>query len=134
MSSSFSQISFKTEGPDPLKHHYLVTINHTTTTTWHLTFLFTPFISYSTFSFSFLKGTSKQLGTIIEGESLLNDGAAIVLFNIFYNLSFKEMTREFSFLAISVIFLYRNLLREPTFSLHGYIENFFLSSLWSGFV
>ena len=37
-------------------------------------------------------GTSKQLGTIIEGESLLNDGAAIVLFNIFYNLSFKAMT------------------------------------------
>ncbi|XP_057290115.1 sodium/hydrogen exchanger 10-like [Hydractinia symbiolongicarpus] len=37
-------------------------------------------------------GTSKQLGTIIEGESLLNDGAAIVLFHIFFNLSFKEMT------------------------------------------
>ena len=28
-------------------------------------------------------GASKQLGTIIEGESLLNDGAAIVLFNVF---------------------------------------------------
>lgn len=27
-------------------------------------------------------GTSKQLGTVIEGESLLNDGAAIVLFNV----------------------------------------------------
>ena len=27
-------------------------------------------------------GASKQLGTIIEGESLLNDGAAIVLFNV----------------------------------------------------
>ena len=30
-----------------------------------------------------LAGASKQLGTIIEGESLLNDGAAIVLFNVF---------------------------------------------------
>lgn len=29
-----------------------------------------------------LLGASKQLGTIIEGESLLNDGAAIVLFNV----------------------------------------------------
>ena len=29
------------------------------------------------------EGASKQLGTIIEGESLLNDGAAIVLFNVF---------------------------------------------------
>ena len=28
------------------------------------------------------QGASKQLGTIIEGESLLNDGAAIVLFNV----------------------------------------------------
>ena len=28
-------------------------------------------------------GASKQLGTMIEGESLLNDGAAIVLFNVF---------------------------------------------------
>ena len=30
-----------------------------------------------------ISGASKQLGTIIEGESLLNDGAAIVLFNVF---------------------------------------------------
>jgi len=30
----------------------------------------------------FPPGASKQLGTIIEGESLLNDGAAIVLFNV----------------------------------------------------
>lgn len=30
----------------------------------------------------FFPGASKQLGTIIEGESLLNDGAAIVLFNV----------------------------------------------------
>ena len=30
-----------------------------------------------------VEGASKQLGTIIEGESLLNDGAAIVLFNVF---------------------------------------------------
>ena len=40
---------------------------------------------------SFL-GVSKQLSTIIEGESLLNDGMAIVLYKIFYNLSFSSMT------------------------------------------
>lgn len=33
-------------------------------------------------SFVTCTGASKQLGTIIEGESLLNDGAAIVLFNV----------------------------------------------------
>ncbi len=34
-------------------------------------------------AFEFLcAGASKQLGTIIEGESLLNDGAAIVLFHV----------------------------------------------------
>ncbi|XP_028411372.1 sodium/hydrogen exchanger 10-like isoform X2 [Dendronephthya gigantea] len=37
-------------------------------------------------------GASKQLSTIIEGESLLNDGMAIVLYKIFYNLSFSSMT------------------------------------------
>ncbi len=30
-----------------------------------------------------VSGASKHLGVIIEGESLLNDGAAIVLFNVF---------------------------------------------------
>lgn len=39
-----------------------------------------------------LLGASKQLGTIIEGESLLNDGMAIVLYKIFFNLSFSSMT------------------------------------------
>lgn len=37
-------------------------------------------------------GVSKQLSTIIEGESLLNDGMAIVLYKIFYNLAFSSMT------------------------------------------
>ena len=37
-------------------------------------------------------GTSKQLSTIIEGESLLNDGMAIVLYKIFFNLAFSSMT------------------------------------------
>ncbi|XP_041472513.1 sodium/hydrogen exchanger 10-like [Lytechinus variegatus] len=33
-------------------------------------------------------GASKQLGTIIEGESLLNDGCAIVIFNVFMKIVF----------------------------------------------
>lgn len=46
---------------------------------------------YSNFCFTIL-GTSKQLSTIIEGESLLNDGMAIVLYKIFFNLAFSSMT------------------------------------------
>ena len=30
-------------------------------------------------------GVSEKLGTLMEGESLLNDGTAIVLFSVFYN-------------------------------------------------
>lgn len=33
-------------------------------------------------------GTTKQLGVLIEGESLFNDGSALVFFHIFYKLSF----------------------------------------------
>ena len=36
---------------------------------------------------SSVAGASKHLGLIIEGESLLNDGAAIVVFNVFKDLS-----------------------------------------------
>ena len=41
-------------------------------------------------------GTSRQLGTIIEGESLLNDGGAIVLFHTFYALSFEKASSKSS--------------------------------------
>ena len=34
-------------------------------------------------------GTTKQLGVLIEGESLFNDGSALVFFHIFYKLSFQ---------------------------------------------
>jgi NhaP-type Na+/H+ or K+/H+ antiporter len=35
-------------------------------------------------------GASKRLGTLIEGESLLNDGTAMVVFEVFYNLAKGE--------------------------------------------
>ena len=35
----------------------------------------------------YIPGASKQLGILLEGESLLNDGAAIVLFSIFEKLA-----------------------------------------------
>lgn len=40
----------------------------------------------------FILGTSKQLGILIEGESLLNDGAGIVLFSIFLKLATPHIT------------------------------------------
>jgi len=39
-------------------------------------------------------GASKKLGTIIEGESLLNDGTAVVLFVLFKDTVTGEMPRE----------------------------------------
>ena len=33
------------------------------------------------------KGASKQLGTLIEGESLLNDGCSIVVFDVFHKMA-----------------------------------------------
>ena len=38
------------------------------------------------FFLSFILGASKKFAMVIEGESLLNDGAAIVLYNIFLRL------------------------------------------------
>ena len=35
------------------------------------------------FIFVYFEGASKELATIVEGESMLNDGAAIVLFKVF---------------------------------------------------
>ena len=40
-------------------------------------------------------GVSKRLGTLMEGESLLNDGTAIVLFTVFKDALAKEEDRSF---------------------------------------
>ena len=40
-----------------------------------------------------MSGTSKQLGTVIEGESLLNDGVAIVIFNVLLDELNPTVTR-----------------------------------------
>ena len=44
-------------------------------------------ISHRNTMFWLITGASKQLGILLEGESLLNDGAAIVLFSIFEELA-----------------------------------------------
>ena len=43
-------------------------------------------------------GASKQLGILLEGESLLNDGTAIVLFNVILDVASPghELTRRFN--------------------------------------
>ncbi len=56
--------------------------------TWNIAFMFGAVVSATdpVAVVSLLKelGASKKLGTLIEGESLLNDGTAIVIFMVFY--------------------------------------------------
>lgn len=40
--------------------------------------------------FFFLVGASKQLAMVVEGESLINDGTAIVFYNVFVKLATSE--------------------------------------------
>ena len=41
--------------------------------------------------YPYFSGASKQLAMVIEGEALLNDGAAIVFFNVFLKLTTTEV-------------------------------------------
>lgn len=53
-------------------------------------------------------GTSKQLAMLIEGESLLNDGAAIVLFTVFQKiLSPKDYMGGILHYLFPIRFLYK---------------------------
>ncbi len=58
--------------------------------TWNIAFMFGAVVSATdpVAVVSLLKelGASKKLGTLIEGESLLNDGTAIVIFMVFYTM------------------------------------------------
>ncbi|CAH1803170.1 unnamed protein product [Owenia fusiformis] len=74
-------------------------------------------------------GASKQLGTLIEGESLLNDGAAIVLFKVFLKLATPGMTMAgheilFEFLQVA--------LGGPAFGLvMGKLTTYWLSKIFN---
>ena len=60
-----------------------------------------------------LTGASKQLATMIEGESLLNDGAAIVFFEVFLLMAMVktgvgvsgEYDQEYLHLSINYFFI-----------------------------
>ncbi|KAE9450810.1 hypothetical protein C3L33_17290, partial [Rhododendron williamsianum] len=71
-------------------------------------------------------GASKKLSTIIEGESLMNDGTAIVVYQLFYRIVFGE---SFSFGAI-VEFLMKVSLGAVGIGLAFGIA----SVLWLGFI
>ncbi|XP_058184288.1 sodium/hydrogen exchanger 7 isoform X4 [Rhododendron vialii] len=71
-------------------------------------------------------GASKKLSTIIEGESLMNDGTAIVVYQLFYRIVFGE---RFSFGAI-VEFLMKVSLGAVGIGLAFGIA----SVLWLGFI
>lgn len=64
-------------------------------------------------------GAPKQLGILIEGESLLNDGVAYVFFVIFHNII--RGTKEFTFLYLISELLYTSILG----SLIGYVCGMF---------
>lgn len=76
---------------------------------WTICFLFGALISATdpVAVVSLLKEVSsrKRLETLIEGESLLNDGAAIVLFTLFYSLASNSGESYPSLLSISGTFV-----------------------------
>ncbi|CAH1258973.1 SLC9C1 [Branchiostoma lanceolatum] len=65
-------------------------------------------------------GASKQLGTLIEGESLLNDGCGIVIFTMFLNLAVGVQWAAEDF----IIFIIKVMIGGPAFG-------FFMSKLTS---
>ncbi|XP_078670954.1 sperm-specific sodium:proton exchanger-like isoform X2 [Branchiostoma floridae x Branchiostoma belcheri] len=65
-------------------------------------------------------GASKQLGTVIEGESLLNDGCGIVIFTMFLNLAIGVQWSAADF----IIFIVKVMIGGPAFG-------FFMSKLTS---
>ncbi|MCP4323417.1 MAG: cyclic nucleotide-binding domain-containing protein [Psychromonas sp.] len=75
---------------------------------WTVCFLFGALISATdpVAVVSLLKEVSsrKRLETLIEGESLLNDGTAIVLFTLFYGMLSLGSSSTFSFTNISISF------------------------------
>ena len=84
---------------------------------WTVCFLFGALISATdpVAVVSLLKEVSsrKRLETLIEGESLLNDGTAIVLFTLFYGLltagitpTFEPLTIGFTFLSVVLLGLF----------------------------
>lgn len=72
---------------------------------WELCFMFGALISATdpVAVVALLKEVSsrKRLETLIEGESLLNDGTAIVLFTLFYGMVLSTSNNSFNFLGVA---------------------------------
>ena len=49
-------------------------------------------------------GAAKQLSILLEGESLLNDGAAIIMYHVFNWMAKDELDSEYSCVVILLIF------------------------------
>jgi NhaP-type Na+/H+ or K+/H+ antiporter len=71
---------------------------------WALAFMFGALISATdpVAVVVLLKEVSsrKRLETLIEGESLLNDGTAIVLFTLFYSIIVASTTTDFNLVGV----------------------------------
>jgi NhaP-type Na+/H+ or K+/H+ antiporter len=80
-------------------------------------------------------GASKTLATLIEGESLINDGTAIVLFTVFGDVLFNSIARpeqkELEFAVIAPQFLYVGLVGPIVGYVMGYISTFFLKIVYN---
>ena len=49
-------------------------------------------------------GAAKQLSILLEGESLLNDGAAIIMYHVFNWMAKDELDSEYSCVVILLVF------------------------------
>ena len=82
-------------------------------------------------------GAAKQLSILLEGESLLNDGAAIILYHVFNWMAKDDLNGQYYCVVILVIFHLKNCFPVGKFILfylhvciylfirHGYLQRLY---------
>ena len=102
---------------------------------WELAFMFGALISATdpVAVVALLKEVSsrKRLETLIEGESLLNDGTAIVLFTLFFGMIVANNSSELSFFNIVIDFSYVVFLGLIVGVIFGYMAIMLISRVFN---
>ncbi|NQY95458.1 MAG: cation:proton antiporter [Campylobacteraceae bacterium] len=102
---------------------------------WELCFMFGALISATdpVAVVALLKEVSsrKRLETLIEGESLLNDGTAIVLFTLFYGMVISTSPTNFDFLGVVGEFSFVVLLGLAIGIILGYLAILLISKVFN---